>query len=97
MKQAAGACKSKMEERAGRADQPSRWRAPGGGLAVKLSGKGEMKVKIDDTLMKPSEKEIVEDHRRRPARRAAQGRGAAAGQDETVAGGLPLPPGLKLF
>ena len=35
----------------------------GGGLVtVKLSGKGDMKgVKIDDSLIKPEEKEIVED------------------------------------
>ena len=37
--------------------------ASGGGLvAVTLSGKGDLKsVKIDDSLIKPDEKEIVED------------------------------------
>src|SRR4029450_315845 len=56
----------------------------GGGLvAVKLSGKGEMKgVKIDDTLMQPSEKEILEGligagH----TRGARQGGDAAEGKD----------------
>ena len=84
MKQAAE-LKSKMEAMQAELDQLEVEGTSGGRLVgVKLSGKGEMKaVKVDDTLMKPSEKEIVEDlivaaH----CRRAAQGRGAAAGQDE---------------
>ena len=84
MKQAAE-LKSKMEAMQAELDQIEVEGTAGGGLVtVKLSGKGELKgVKIDDSLLKPQEKEIVEDlivaaHRRR----AAQGRGAAAGQDE---------------
>jgi nucleoid-associated protein EbfC len=72
----------------------------GGGLVtVKLSGKGEVKgVKIDDTLMQPSEKEILEDlivAAHSDARRKAE----TLLQDKmkSVAGGLPLPPGMKLF
>jgi DNA-binding YbaB/EbfC family protein len=74
--------------------------ASGGGLvSVKLTGKGEMKaVRIDESLLKPSEKEVVEDlmiAAHADARRKAE----AVMQEkmQTVAGGLPLPPGLKLF
>jgi len=72
----------------------------GGGLvSVTLSGKGEMKgVKIDPSLIKPEEKEIVEDlivAAHADARRKAE----AVMQEKmkAVAGGLPLPPGMKLF
>jgi DNA-binding YbaB/EbfC family protein len=99
MKQAAE-LKSKMEAMQAELDQLEVEGTSGGGLvSVKLSGKGEMKaVKIDDTLMKPSEKEIVEDlivAAHADARRKVE----ALLQDKmkTVAGGLPLPPGLKLF
>src|SRR5262245_66377339 len=61
MKQAAE-LKSKMEAMQSELDQLEVEGTSGGGLVtVTLSGKGEMKsVKIDDTLIKPSEKEIVE-------------------------------------
>jgi nucleoid-associated protein EbfC len=72
----------------------------GGGLVtVKLSGKGEVKgVKIDDTLMQPSEKEILEDlivAAHTDARRKAET--LLQEKMQSVAGGLPLPPGMKLF
>src|SRR6201985_2189289 len=62
MKQAAE-LKSKMEAMQAELDQIEIEGTSGGGLVtVKLSGKGEMKgVMIDDTLMQPSEKEIVAD------------------------------------
>src|ERR1700738_1969179 len=99
MKQAAE-LKSKMETMQAELDQIEVEGTSGGGLvSVKLSGKGEMKsVKIDDTLIKPSEKEIVEDlivAANADARRKA----GALRQEKmnAVAGDLPLPPGLKLF
>jgi DNA-binding YbaB/EbfC family protein len=72
----------------------------GGGLVtVKLSGKGEMKsVKIDETLIKPAEKEILEDlvvAAHADARRKAEA--LLQEKMKNVAGGLPLPPGMKLF
>ena len=72
----------------------------GGGLVtVRLSGKGEMKaIKIDDTLIKPSEKEIVEDlivAAHADARRKAET--VLQEKMKSVTGGLPIPPGLKLF
>ena len=92
--------KSKMEAMQAELDQIEVEGASGGGLVtVKLSGKGEMRsVKIDESLIKPQEKEIVEDlivAAHADARRKAE----AQLQDKmkSLTGGLPLPPGLKLF
>lgn len=72
----------------------------GGGLVkVTLSGKGEVKkVRIDPSLAKADEVEILEDL-------IVAAAGDAKAKLDTklqekmqeVAGGLPLPPGLKLF
>jgi DNA-binding YbaB/EbfC family protein len=99
MKQAAE-LKSKMESMQAELDQIEVTGTSGGGLvSVKLSGKGEMKsVKIDETLIKPSEKEIVEDlivAAHADARRKAETLLQEKMKD--VTGGLPLPPGMKLF
>ena len=99
MKQAAE-LKSKMEAIQAELDQIEVEGTSGGGLvAVKLSGKGEMKgVKIDGTLMQPSEKEILEDlivAAHTDARRKAET--LLQEKMQSVAGGLPLPPGMKLF
>lgn len=74
--------------------------AAGGGLvSVTLSGKGDMKrVRIDPSLMKPEEAEIVED-----LIVAASSDAKAKVEEQLqakmaeVTGGLPLPPGMKLF
>ena len=99
MKQAAE-LKSKMEAMQAELEGVEVDGTSGGGLVtITLSGKGEMKsVKIDDSLIKPQEKEIVEDlvvAAHADARRKAE----ALMQEKmkSVAGGLPLPPGLKLF
>jgi nucleoid-associated protein EbfC len=99
MKQAAE-LKSKMEAMQAELDQIEIEGTSGGGLVtVRLSGKGEVKgVKIDGTLMQPGEKEILEDlivAAHADARRKAE----TLLQDKmkSVAGGLPLPPGMKLF
>ena len=99
MKQAAE-LKSKMESMQAELDQIEVTGTSGGGLvSVTLSGKGEMNsVKIDDTLIKPSEKEIVEDlivAAHADARRKAETLLQEKMKD--VTGGLPLPPGMKLF
>jgi DNA-binding YbaB/EbfC family protein len=99
MKQAAE-LKSKMEAMQTELEQIEVEGSAGGGLVtVKLSGKGEMKgVKIDDTLIKPSEKEIVEDlivAAHADARRKAEA--LLQEKMKAMTGGLPLPPGLKLF
>jgi DNA-binding YbaB/EbfC family protein len=99
MKQAAE-LKSKMEAMQAELDQIEVEGTSGGGLVtVKLSGKGEMKgIKIDDTLMQPSEREILEDlivAAHADARRKAEA--LLQEKMQSVAGGLPLPPGMKLF
>jgi DNA-binding YbaB/EbfC family protein len=99
MKQAAE-LKSKMEAMQAELDQIEVEGISGGGLViVRLSGKGEMKgVKIDESLIKPQEKEIVEDlivAAHADARRKAEI--LLQEKMKNVAGGLPLPPGMKLF
>lgn len=72
----------------------------GGGLVrVVVSGKGDMRrVHIDPSLMKPDETEILEDLVV-AAVQDAKGKVEAAVQQRmaSVTGGLPLPPGMKLF
>ena len=99
MKQAAE-LKSKMEAMQAELEQSEVEGSSGGGLViVKLSGKGTMKsVKIDGSLLKPSEKEILEDlivAAHADARRKAEA--MLQERMKSFTGGLPLPPGLKLF
>ena len=74
-------------------------RSGGGMVVVTLNGKGDMAgVKIDPSLLKPEEAEILED-----LLVAAHNDAKAKVEDtmkekmKTLTGGLPLPPGLKLF
>lgn len=70
-----------------------------GMVTVTLNGKGEMRgVKIDPSLMKPEEAEILEDLIV-AATSDAKSKVDATMQEkmQSMAGGLPLPPGLKLF
>jgi DNA-binding YbaB/EbfC family protein len=99
MKQAAQ-LKSKMEAMQAELEASEVEGLAGGGLVgVKLNGKGDLKgVRIDDTLLKPSEKEIVEDllvAAHADARRKVET--LMQEKMQSVAGGLPLPPGMKLF
>jgi DNA-binding YbaB/EbfC family protein len=98
MKQAAQ-LQAKMQELQAELDRLEVDGTAGGGLVtVTLSAKGDLKgVKIDDTLLKPSEKEIIEDllvAAHGDARRKAE----ALVQDrmKSLTGGLALPPGMKL-
>lgn len=98
MKQAAE-LKSRMEAMQAELDQVEVEGSAGGGLvAVTLSGKGEMKtVRIDDTLFKPGEKQIVEDlivAAHADARRKAEA--VLQEKMKNVTGGLTLPPGMNL-
>ncbi len=72
----------------------------GGGLIkLTLNGKGAMaRMAIDASLMKPGEAEILEDlivAAHGDAQQKLQQ--AMAGKMQSLTGGLPLPPGLKLF
>jgi DNA-binding YbaB/EbfC family protein len=73
--------------------------AGGGLVTVTLTGKSDLRgVAIDPSLLKPEEKEILEDLLV-AAHAEAKRKAEALMQDKMkeVAGGLPLPPGLKLF
>jgi DNA-binding YbaB/EbfC family protein len=98
MKQA-GQMQAKMQEMQAELDNIDVEGMAGGGLVtVKLSAKGDMKgVKIDGSLLKPDEAEILEDllvTAHADARRKAD----AVMQEkmQSMTGGLKLPPGLKL-
>jgi DNA-binding YbaB/EbfC family protein len=99
MKQAAE-LKSKMEAMQAELEATEVEGVAGGGLvAITLNGKGDMRgARVDESLLKASEKEIVEDllvAAHADARRKVE----ALMQEKMkgVAGGLPLPPGMKLF
>jgi DNA-binding YbaB/EbfC family protein len=99
MKQAAE-FKSKMEAMQAQLESLEVEGSAGGGLVtLKVSGKGEVRaVHIDDSLFKPDQKAIVEDlvvaaH----ADAARKLQGLLAERMQALTGGLPLPPGLKLF
>ena len=70
-----------------------------GMVTVTLNGKGEMRgIKIDPSLMKPDEAEIVEDLIV-TATQDAKTKVDQTAQDKMkdITGGLPIPPGLKLW
>ena len=71
----------------------------GGGLVkVTSTAKGEIKrINIDESILKPGEKEITEDLIVAAINDAKQ-KAETATQEEmkNVTGGLPLPPGMKL-
>ena len=92
--------KSKMEAMQAELDRTEvEGQAGGGLLAVTLSGKGDLRAaRIDESLLKPDQKEILEDllvAAHAEARRKLE----TMVQDkmQALTGGLPLPPGMKLF
>ena len=99
MKDMAG-LKAKMETMQAELDQTLvEGRSGGGMIVVTLSAKGDLKsLSIDPSLFKAEDKEIVEDlivaaH----ADARAKSEAVMASKMQAMAGGLPLPPGLKLF
>ena len=95
-----GQLQSKMQELQAELDTIEVEGSSGGGMVtVRLSAKSELKgVRIEDSLLKPDEKDVLEDllvAAHSDARRKAE----ALLQDrmKALTGGLPLPPGLKLF
>ncbi|MGA2892202.1 MAG: YbaB/EbfC family nucleoid-associated protein [Xanthobacteraceae bacterium] len=92
--------KSKMEAMQAELDRIEVEGSSGGGLVViKLSGKGDLRgVTVDDALLMPDQKEILEDlivaaHAEAKRRLETM----LAEKMQALTGGLPLPPGLKLF
>jgi DNA-binding YbaB/EbfC family protein len=99
MKQAAE-LKSKMEAIQAELDHIEVEGTAGGGMVtMKMTAKGEVKsVNLDPSLMKPEDKEITEDliiAAHADARRKAET--MLQEKMKSLTGGLPLPPGLKLF
>ena len=98
MKQAAQ-LQSKMQALQAELDQIEVEGTAGGGMvSVKLTAKGDLKgINVDDSLLKPSEKEILEDllvAAHADARRKAEA--TLQEKMKAVTGGLPLPPGMNL-
>ena len=98
MKQAAQ-LQTKMQELQAELDRVEVDGVAGGGMVtVTLTAKGDLKgVKVDDSLLNPTEKEILEDllvTAHADARRKAE----AVMQEKmkSLTGGLPLPPGIGL-
>jgi DNA-binding YbaB/EbfC family protein len=99
MKQAAE-FKSKMEAMQAELERLDVEGTAGGGLVtLTVSGKGDLRaVHVDDSLLKADQKEILEDlivAAHADARRKLEA--MLADKMQMLTGGLPLPPGLKLF
>jgi hypothetical protein len=93
------AMQSRMAEVQAKLEQATVSGQSGGGLVkVTLNGKGAMTaLSIDASLLKPEEKEIIEDlvsaaHSDAKSKVETM----MAEEMKSVTGGLPLPPGLKL-
>jgi DNA-binding YbaB/EbfC family protein len=99
MMKAASEMKAKMEAmQAQLAELVVEGRSGGGMVTVALSGKGDMRgIKIDPSLLKPEDAEMVEDLIV-AAYNDAKGKSEAEAQRKMaeVTAGLPLPPGMKL-
>ncbi len=71
----------------------------GGMVKLSLTGSGELKrVEIDEVLMQPGEGEVLADlivAAHADAKRKLES--SLAEKMQALTGGLPLPPGLKLF
>ncbi len=97
---AAQEMKGRMEEFQNKvAEMTVEGRSGGGMVVVTLNGKGAMaSVKIDPSLLKPEEGEILEDLIT-AAHTDAKTKVEEATKEkmQALTGGLPLPPGLKLF
>ena len=73
--------------------------AVGGGLVkIRATAKGRiLAVDLDESLLQPSEKTMIEDLIAAAINDArAKADAAAAGEMQKVQGSLPLPPGFKL-
>lgn len=98
MMKAASEMKGKMEAmQAELAELVVEGRSGGGMVTVALSGKGDVRgIKIDPTLLKPEDAEVIEDLIV-AAFTDAKGKSEAEMQRRMseVTAGLPIPPGMK--
>ena len=99
MMKAASEMKSKMEAmQAELAELVVEGRSGGGMVVVALSGKGDVRgIKIDPSLLKPEDAEVIEDLIV-AAFTDAKGKSEEEMQRRMaeVTAGLPIPPGMKL-
>ncbi len=99
MKQAQAMQAKMTEVQAQLAETEVEGAAGGGMVRVILNGKGELKrLKLDPTLLTPDDAEMVEDlivaaHADAKVKQEA----LMAEEMQALTGGLPLPPGMKLF
>ncbi len=97
--EAAQTIQAQMSDAQGALDKIEVEGAAGGGLVrIRATAKGRIiGVQIDDSLLAPSEKPMLEDLVA-AAINDARGKADAAGQAEMakMTAGLPLPPGFKL-
>ena len=87
---------AEMQQRLGEVEMDG---AAGAGLVtVRLNGKGEMRrIKIDPSLADPNEMEMLEDLIVAAANDAkVKIEAHVQGEMQRLAGGMPLPPGMKL-
>ena len=93
------AMQSRMADVQAKLEQATVTGQSGGGMVrMTLNGKGAMMaLDIDPSLLKPEEKEILEDLVV-AAHTDAKGKAEAMMAEEMqgITGGIPLPPGLKL-
>lgn len=97
MKQAAQ-LQSKMQALQAELDQIEVEGTAGGGMvSVRMTAKGDLKgITVDDSMLNPSEKEVLEDllvAAHADARRKAEA--TLQEKMKAVTGGLPLPPGMN--
>jgi len=90
---------TRMADMQAKLDQTEMTGAAGGGMVqVTLTGKGEMrKLKIDPSLVDPNDVEVLEDlilAAFNDARHKVED--FTAGEMQKIAGGMKLPPGIKL-
>ena len=99
MMKAASEMKGKMEAmQAELAELVVEGRSGGGMVSVSLSGKGDVRgIKIDPSLLKPEDAEVIEDLIV-AAFNDAKGKSEAEMHRKMaeVTSGLPIPPGMKL-
>ena len=98
IKQAQGMQKKMKELQEGLANLEVEGSSGGGLVKITVTGKGEVKkIKIDPSLMKPEESEILEDLIVAAFNEAKKkSEEASAEEMKKLTGGLNLPPGFKM-
>ena len=97
--EAAATVQAQMQEAQAKLDSVEVEGVSGGGLVkIRASAKGRIKgISIDDSLMVPSDKQMLEDLLAAAFNDAREKADAASNEEMgKMTSGLPLPPGFKL-